>query len=149
MPDHILTLQRLAFQVGRQLAPHDTPVELILRLGSGRVVRLPVDEGGEGTKAFEPEARPGWDFSRKVPRYYGVDYPTIMGRPLAVLRLLAAADGPLGVEDLRAAWADYKPEEKSVRNMVGELKKALRALWPDWEGEVITGTGTGYRLEIR
>lgn len=148
MTNDIPALQRLGFLVGRQLAPRDTAVELILKMASGRCVRLPVHQD-DAPATLEPEVRPGWDFSRKVPRFDGTERPEIVGRPLAVLKLLAEADEPVGVEDLRAAWGDYTPEEKSVRNMVGELKKVLRALWPHWEGELITGTGAGYRLEIR
>lgn len=149
MPNDLPALQRLAFLVGRQIAPNDTPVELVLKLASGRKARLPVLEQHEPVAATEAEVRPGWDFSRRVPRYDGVEYPEIAGRPLAVLRVLAEANGPVNVDELRKAWDGYAADESTIRGAVAALRKKLVKLFPDFEGDPIISTGAGYGLEIR
>ena len=53
------------------------------------------------------------------------------------------------VDELRAAWGEYKAEEGTIRWQVGELKKTLKNLFGDFPGELIEATGTGYKLNLR
>jgi len=100
------------------------------------------------TEPFAPEVRPGWDFSRKVPRFDGQEH-AITGRPLTVLRALAGASGPVPVEELREAWDGYQASDSTIRGTVADLRKRLESLWPEWEGDVIESTGAGYVLHVR
>lgn len=109
-------------------------------------VLLPACAGSD--EPLVPEVKPGWDFSRTVPRFDGAEC-AIHGRPLAVLRMLAEADGPVSVEDLRAAWDGYQAGDSTIRSMVGELRKKMQKLFPMWEGDVLPSTGAGYELGIR
>jgi hypothetical protein len=94
------------------------------------------------------EPKPGWDFPPSGPKYDGRPVK-IQGRQREVLKALAAAEGPLMVDQLAAAWADYKPEPGTVRGVVIELRKTLKNLFPEWEGETIEATGEGYTLLLR
>lgn len=112
-------------------------------------VRIPACEDRDAAPSLVPDVRPGWDFTSRIARYDGTECPDIVGRPLAVLRVLAEANGPVSVDELRAAWDGYQADESTIRGAVASLRRKLAKLWPDWEGEIIVSTGAGYGLELR
>ena len=97
-PDPIQLLQVAARRVGGHLAPDVRVSRVIVQDETGRVIldtMVPLRDPIEAKEAVsEPaEVRPGWDFSRAIPRFDGEEKP-VHGRMLAVLRALAEADGP-------------------------------------------------------
>ena len=145
MSDDIAALQRLAFLVGRQLAPNDTPVEVILKGRAGRIAKLPALESIAEQPPVRPAVVPGWDFGAGGPRLDGTPVP-IHGRKAELLRILAA-NGPLHVKALRDLW-DKHMEEGTVRWWIGDLRKTLSQLFPGLD-EPIATTDDGYVLQIR
>lgn len=100
------------------------------------------------TASLEPDLRPGWDFTRAVPRFDG-DEVKLAGRPLDVLKLLHAADGPLKVDALRKIWDGYDVGESTIRYAIAELRKKLAEQFTSWEGEFVANGPHGYTLEFR
>lgn len=150
MSDPLHDLQAAARRYARHVLPGSVPRSLIIRDEHREMiaqVRVPACAGE--VEPVSPEVRPGWDFSKKIPRFDGAECPDIAGRPLAVLRVLAEAAGPVSVEELRAAWDGYSADDSTIRGAVAALRKKLEKLWPDWEGDLIVSTGAGYGLEIR
>jgi hypothetical protein len=148
--DPVQALQAAARRVGCHLVPSAKVGRVVIHDDAGNTILdvmvppgdVQVDERGE------EEVKPGWDFSGGTPRFNGDDKP-IYGRPLAVLKNLARTAGPVPVEDLRAEWDGYQASDSTIRGTVAELKKKLAKLFPDWEGDAVTSTGGGYKLEIR
>jgi hypothetical protein len=97
--------------------------------------------------APEPDEVPGWAV-RNGRAYFDGTLVPISGRKLDVLRVLIDKE-VASVDDLRAAWADYRPEDSSVRWTVTELRKALKAAFSDFDGELIQTTGHGYALTLK
>ena len=93
-----------------------------------------------------PAAPPGWSFAPDGRAVYDGRPLAVGGRKLDVLRALVGAAGPVGVDGLRAAWGGTDVDDSAVRFQVAELRKALRAEFPDWEGEVVQASAHGYRL---
>lgn len=139
----------------RRAADHSAPGHLARRvvvLGEGgvKLMDVPVPAcpcGPEPGGAAEAGAAPGWSSRGDALLFDGEPVP-IRGRNLDVLRVLAASE-LVTVDELRAAWSGYKAEDATVRWQVGELKKALKKLFGDFEGELIEATGAGYRLLLR
>lgn len=151
MSDPLHDLQAAARRYAKHVLPGVAARSLVIRDEHREPiaqVRIPACAGGEAEVAA-PEVRPGWDFSHRIPRFDGTECPDIAGRPLAVLRVLAEAAGPVSVEELRAAWDGYSADDSTIRGAVASLRKKLEKLWPDWEGDLIVSTGAGYGLEIR
>ena len=160
----IRNLQSAARAAVNHVAPGHAPGRVVILDAQGRklvdiVVLPPVDQPTPipGTVPclppeipVEPLPPPGWDFSGGRAAFEGVPV-AVKGRPLAVLRALVAADGPVSPDQLRRqCWENYRCEESTVRWAVGELRKALRAAFPDHEEPITAdGTGAGYMLNLR
>lgn len=147
--DPLHDLQAAVRRYARHVLPGVPPRRVIILDESGEriaEVRTPACE--DKASPLVPEVRPGWDFSGTLPRFDGTEC-MIHGRPLAVLKMLAEADGPVKVEDLRRAWDGYQAGDSTIRSMVVELRKTLKRLFPSWEGDLVASTGAGYALELR
>lgn len=155
MHDPLHAFQAAARAYALAVHPHAIPKRVVIYdADGGRIVEVRLHNGCGATTppefaALASDVKAGWDFSRKVPVFDGKHLPEIAGRSLAVLRVLAEAPGPVDVDGLRAAWPDYAPAENSIRNQVAELRKLLKRLWPDWSGDPLPASGSGYSLEIR
>lgn len=155
-PDPFRQLQAAARRCGRHALPGVAIGRVVILDANGKKVvdlAIPPDmdshpEPLANTVRAAPAPRPGWDFSGPTPRFDGTDVP-IHGRKADLLRVLAEKNGPATVDDLRAAWDGYQVEEGTVRWTVGELRKALRELFPGLEGEPVTSGPGGYVLVIR
>lgn len=148
--DPLHQLQAAARSYGDYVYPGFAIRTCVLLDDAGRRIEVLVPPcSGDGSDGpGEPDEIAGWDFSRSVPRFEGVEYP-ISGRQLKVLKILAEADGPVPVEDLRAAWDGYNAGDGTIRELVRELKLKLKKLFPARESEPIESTGAGYALGIR
>ena len=152
--DPIRQLQAAARAAGQLVAPGSQVARVcIFGVDGRRIADFTVPIGAVAVKepphaqAEEP-SRPGWSFSGNSARFDGAPI-AIHGRKLDVLRVLAEADGPLGFEDLRAAWGNYKAEESTIRWTLAELRKDLKRTFIDLEGDPIENTPAGYTLVIR
>lgn len=142
-------LQRLASRVAGQLAPGEQPARVrvvVYGVTGGRLFDLALPCLTNIVEAA-PITESGWSV-RENAVYFNGDALPIRGRNLDVLRVLIEKDVAT-VENLRVAWDGYKAEDSTIRWQVGELKKVLKKQFPDFEGDVIEGTGNGYRLLIR
>lgn len=156
----VRAMQSAAVQYARVVHPGAQPVLIQVRDRHNCVLfslSIPAGVGAADPtpvpgRAAEPEPPPvpaGWAFAGGAARFDGVLVP-VTGRKLDVLRALAGADGPLSADDLRrAAWANYQAEESSVRWTVGELRKVLRAAFPEFPGDPVPADGGGYTLAVR
>lgn len=158
--DLVRAMQSAAAQFGQIVRPGSVPAIIQVQDAYGLVLfslSIPAGVGAADPtpvpgRAAEPEPPPvpaGWAFAGGAARFDGVLVP-VTGRKLDVLRALAGADGPLSADDLRrAAWANYQAEESSVRWTVGELRKVLRAAFPEFPGDPVPADGGGYTLAVR
>lgn len=104
--------------------------------------------------------KPGWDFSTKPYPLYDGRQIEIAGRPLDLLKLLAEAERPLTIVEMEKAW-DYPaaegqtwlpPENGTCRWTLGDLRKKLKAAFPDFPGshlDTVKNEGHHYWLTIR
>jgi DNA-binding response OmpR family regulator len=155
----ILDLQVKARRAAHFTYPGRTVARVILIDESGKKVfdmmipPLPPElESASEVESSRPAIRSpvaGWDFSVHIPRFDGRDIH-IQGRKLQVLRVLAEGEGPVPVETIRnTVWDRYTGSDDVVRWTIGELRKALKKEFPEFEGEIITTTGNGYELGVR
>jgi hypothetical protein len=98
-------------------------------------------------ESLTPEVRPGWDFTSHVAKFDGQPIQ-IFGRKLGLLRVLAEATGPITIQQMKAGWHDYDPEDGSVRWTVGDLRKTLKQFFPECE-DPISNDDSGYTLTIK
>lgn len=118
-------------------------------------VRIPAC-AGESLPAVGPvptlpptAAQQGWDFSEPWPRLDGT-LLKISGKPLELLKVLAAAKGPMSVDELRRkAWPEYLAEDITIRWTIGKLKALLKAEVPLCEEPITTRPEGGYVLTLR
>jgi hypothetical protein len=94
-----------------------------------------------------PPVVAGWAL-REGRAYYDGRLVQVGGRRYDVLAILIGRE-TARTHELRAGWDGYQVEESSVRWQVAELRKTLKALFPEFEGEPIISTTTGYRLVLR
>lgn len=97
-------------------------------------------------EAPEPPAA-GWAFTDRAATLDG-NPVKLTARSLAVLKVLAGTE-VADTDDLRTAYGGYQCEDATIRWQIGELRKALKKAVPDFPGEVIEATGSGYRLVLR
>lgn len=157
--DAILELQAAARRVARHIAPGCYAARVVILDHNGReLLGMAVPPGEDATTATastlivqarqpEPPAA-GWSFNHTRAFYDGKPLE-IHGQKLKVLRAFVQSAEPLTVEALRKhAWEDVRTEEATVRWTVGELRKSLRAYFPDLEDPIPNGID-GYALQIR
>lgn len=151
--DPLQAFQLSARTIGRAVDPGRAVARVVVLDADGRrIIDLAVPPGPVlpvALPAAAEQAPPdGWDFSTGTARYDGrrVD---VTGRKLALLKVLAEAPGPVPTDDLRAAWQGYDVSDSGIRWQVVELRKALRRAFPDFEGDPVPASGTGYQLAIR
>ncbi len=150
--DPVRLLQSAARLAGRHVAPGVQIGRVTLTDISGeKVLHLTIPPAGTDEPVAidtTPELLPGWSFSGGTARFDGTDVP-IRGRKLDVLRVLACADGPLRFDDLRPAWGGYPAEESTIRWTLAELRKDLKRLFTELDGDPIESGTAGYTLVIR
>jgi hypothetical protein len=149
MTDPIRNLQSAAASVARHVA--GTVAGRVIVFGpDGRKlldIAVPAMVAESPAVPAEPEIVAGWHFTPAGPKFDGRPI-AIRGRQLTVLKMLAAAEGPVAVPDLRGAWDGYDVEAGTIRGAIIELRKSLKREFPDWE-ESVTAKGDGYTLLIR
>lgn len=149
MSDPIRALQAAACSAAVHVAPGE-PARRVVVYGAGGGKLLDVAVPAECPPAGDGPgtAAAGWVVTDRGAWFDGEPVP-VKGRSLDVLRVLAAAPGPVGADELRAAWGGYGAEESTVRWQVNQLKKLLKARFPDFEGDPVAATGSGYLLALR
>jgi hypothetical protein len=146
MNDPIQQLQAAVRRVVAAYAADRSAGEIVITDADGkRLFTLPIPQGAA---VAESGPSPGWDFSRTIARFDGIEIP-IYGKPLDLLKLLAAATGPMKLTELFVAWPNYTPAESTVRGHLEELRAKLKALFPLWEEQVTFTPKAGYELAIR
>ncbi|QJX01234.1 helix-turn-helix domain-containing protein [Frigoriglobus tundricola] len=148
-PDPIRRLQASARAAAEHVAPGERAARVVVFDTRGaKVLDMTIPASASVTEDERP-AMPtvGWCVTDRGATFDGKAVP-VTGRKRDVLRVLVENETAT-VDDLRAAWGDYKAEESTIRWQIGELKKALKAAFPDYPGELIEATGNGYRLLIR
>lgn len=152
MLDLLITLQEAARAYGRLVNPGAIAAEVRIRFHDGSKASLPVPIMATTpvpAKVYAPTLpESGWSFFNNRPFYDGKPID-ITGQKLRLLRVIAEAEGPLSVDDLRAkAWRDSRTEEVTIRWSVGELRKELRKLF-DFEDDPIPNGPDGYTLALK
>ena len=150
-PDPLHALQAAARRCARHVAPGCYAARVVILDASGReLLGLTVPVAAVAPVAT-PEPEPsvaGWSFDNLRPFYDGRPLD-IHGQKLKVLREFVESKEPLSVEALKnRAWKDHRTTDETVRWSVGELRKALRAYFPELEDPIPNGID-GYSLQIR
>lgn len=160
-PDPLHALQAAARRCARHVAPGCYAARVVILDASGReLLGLTVPAGDDldtpaQVAAVAPVATPepeppvaGWSFDNLRPFYDGKPLE-IHGQKLKVLREFVESKEPLSVEALKnRAWKDHRTTDETVRWSIGELRKALRAYFPELEDPIPNGID-GYSLQIR
>lgn len=150
------SLQAAARKFASLIAPDITRIVLHGPAGKSVSIAIPKGESTPPTVATltpstleppSPAPTPGWDFSHPVARFDGSPVP-IHGRKRDLLKLLASSPIPLKVPELKVAWNPPDPEDGTVRWFLGDLRRALKALFTELEDPIST-TPAGYVLTIR
>lgn len=144
--DPLHALQAAARSYGQHVLP-GVQIERVIVVAAGGVKIASVAVPLCGPPAIVPVAAEGWDFAPGETRFDGVLIP-IHGQKLALLKVLAEADGPLTVEQLKVAWLDGIAEDGTIRWTLGELRKALKLLFPGLDDPITSGP-EGYSLALR
>lgn len=149
MPNDALRRLQAAARDYANLVCPGSPAKRVCVLGDAREVIAELMMPACLCAEAEPSREKGWDLSGSVPRFDGDEVP-VAGKPLAILKLLAADDGPVKTKDLRRlAWDKNPPDESTVRQHVMDLRDTLAKHFSDWSGEFIATTPHGYHLVYR
>lgn len=100
--------------------------------------------------AREPEVPPpsGWSFTDRSAAFDGRAVGVAASR-VKLLKALAEARRSFTAQQLTESVFDSETDVANVRYHVKELRRELRAAFPDFEGELVVGEGEGYRLVLR
>jgi DNA-binding response OmpR family regulator len=151
MPDPLKQLLMAARAAARYLAPGTVPERvMVLAAGRVRIVELAIPFGVDEAPAEEerPASVAGWSFAGKVAHFDGVPISISPSR-VRLLRAIAEAASALTARELLERAFDRETDVANVRYHVKELRRELKAAFPNFEGELIAGTDEGYKLLLK
>jgi hypothetical protein len=155
--DPIRKLQCAVRSALAHLAPDSAPSRVAVWDQTGKkVIDLIVPASGSGdtdthleapTVCDLPTVKLGWIVTDRVATYDGRAVPVPRSR-LALLRVLAEADGPRTAKELTLAAFDSQTTIENTRFHIRELRKELQAAFGS-EDDPVPGDDNGYRLTVR
>jgi hypothetical protein len=153
--DEIIKLQCAAREVARLLIP-GTPLGhvVVYDILGKPLFRFPIPIGlrcdGADTPAVVelPGVTAGWAVGPKGALYDGEQVRVAPSR-LRLLKALVEAGAPVAAKELAKSAFTSETDEGNCRYHVGELRKELKAHFPDFDADIIRPTGSGYELVLR
>lgn len=151
--DPLHALQRAARRCGGHISPGSQITRVVIFDAGGRKVCdlvIPAEmlpPPPSEVKPEPPDVKPGWDVDERRALYDGERVAVAKSR-LKLLSVFVDADGPLSARELAPLAFDRQTSDDNVVYHVNQLRKELVAVFPDFEGEIISGA-KGYQLQVR